>query len=221
MGTIKVTALRWAPPFAQGLVRDIRVRWALEEAGLPYEEHLVSREEQKSAEYRKLQPFGQVPAIETEGLQMFESGAVVMHVAEQHEVLMPADATFRAHVKTWMFASLNTLEPPIMMLNVIDMQKGGVPEGARPLRDNVLEAIGIRLDGVATFLGDRQHLVADRFTAADLLMTSVLRILRTTDLVAKRPSLEAYRLRHEARPAFEKALSAQMGAFARHAPPAS
>lgn len=120
-----------------------------------------------------------------------------------------------------MFAALNTVEPPIMMLNVIDMKGGGADGPSAKLRDGVLEMIGTRLDSVASFLGDRDYLVEDRFTAADLLMTTVLRILRTTDLVAKRPKLDAYRLRHESRPAFQRALAAQMGTFAANAPPAA
>jgi glutathione S-transferase len=219
MSQIKVSALPWVPPFAQGLVRDLRVRWALEEAGLSYEEHLVAPEDQKSAAYRKMQPFGQVPAFEKDGLVLFESGAIVMEIAEQCDALMPMDPDARARTRTWMFAALNTVEPPIMMLNVIDLQPGGVSEGTKDLRTAVLAAIQVRLDGVATFLGGREHLVEDRFTAADLLMTTVLRILRTTDLVTKMPTLQAYRLRGEARPAFRKALDAQMATFAEHAPP--
>ena len=218
MEKIKVSAFRWVPPFAQGLVRDLRVRWALEEIGLPYEERLLSRDDQNSESYRKLQPFGQVPTFETEGLVLFESGAVVMHLAEQSNALMPADAAARARVKTWMFAALSTIEPPINMLVVIDLQPAEVREGAQKLRDSVAERVGGRLDSLATFLGDREHLVEGRFTAADLLMTSVLRILRTTDLVSKRPTLDAYRLRGEARPAFQRALAAQMATFAANAP---
>jgi glutathione S-transferase len=218
MEKITVSAFRWVPPFAQGLVRELRVRWALEEAGMAYEERLLSREDQKSPSYRKIQPFGQVPAIETDSIELFESGALVLHLAEQHEKLMPADAASRARVKTWMFAALNTVEPPIMMLNVVDMQPDGAKEGTKKLRDSIVEMIGVRLDNVVTFLGDREFLVEDRFTAADLRMVSVLRILRTADLVSKRPTLEAYRLRGEARPAFKKALAAQMAAFAANAP---
>lgn len=217
---IRVSAFRWVPPFAQGLVRDLRVRWALEEAGLAYEMNLIGPEDQKSAGYRELQPFGQVPALEEDGLVLFESCAIVMHVGERSEVLLPTDADARARVRTWMLAALNTIEPPIMMLNVIDLQPGGAPEGAKDLRASVVAMIEKRLDSLVAFLGDREHLVGGRFTAADLLMTTVLRILRTTDLVSKRPTLEAYRLRYEARPAFQKALAAQMATFAKYAPPA-
>jgi glutathione S-transferase len=217
---IRVTAFRWVPPFAQGLVRDLRVRWALEEAGLAYEEHLIGREDQDTAAYRALQPFGQVPVLEEDATTMFESGAIVLHIAERSAALMPEDGHDRERVRTWMLAALNSIEPPIMMLNFMDLQPGGVPEGARALRETVAGWIGTRLDNLGRFLGDREHLVADRFTAADLLMTTVLRILRNTELVTTRPALEAYQKRGEARPAFQKALAAQMSTFARHAPPA-
>ncbi len=216
---IRVSAFRWVPPFAQGLVRDLRVRWALEEAGLPYEVMLIGPDEQKSESYRRLQPFGQVPAIDDDGLVLFESCAIVMHLGQRSEALMPRDDPAQARVRTWMLAALNTIEPPITTLNVIDLQPGGAPAGAKDMRDSVVARIGGRLDSLAAFLGGRENLVEERFTAADLLMTTVLRILRTTDLVSKRPTLEAYRLRHEARPTFQKALAAQMATFAKHAPP--
>jgi glutathione S-transferase len=216
---IRVTAFRWVPPFAQGLVRDLRVRWALEEAGLPYEENLIGPDDQKSDRYRRLQPFGQVPVLEEDEAAMFESGAIVLHVAERSAALMPDDAHERERVRTWMFAALNSVEPPIMMLNFIDLQPGSVADGAKPLRDTIAGWIGMRLDNLAKFLGDREHLVADRFTAADLLMTTVLRILRNTDLVAQRPTLDAYKKRNEERPAFVKALAAQLATFAKHTPP--
>ena len=189
---IRLSAFRWAPPFAQGLVRDLRVRWALEEAGLPYEVMLIGPEEQKSASYRQLQPFGQVPAIDDDGLLLFESGAIVMHLAERSQALLPRDERARARVRTWMLAALNTIEPPITTLIVIDLQPGGAPAGAKDLRDSVVARIGSRLDSLAEFLGEREHLVEDRFTAADLLMTTVLRILRSTDLV--QPAADARRL---------------------------
>ena len=214
-----VTAFRWVPPFAQGLVRDLRVRWVLEEAGLAYDEHLIGPQDQASPAHRALQPFGQVPVLEEDGHAMFESGAIVLHVAEACDALMPADATERSRVRTWMFAALNTIEPAIMMLTVIDLQPGGAQEGAKELRAAVVGMIEKRLDALSAYLDDREHLVAGRFTAADLLMTSVLRILRNTDLVETRLTLAAYRRRGEARPAFAKALAAQLAPFAANAPP--
>ena len=219
MSAIKVIAFKWVPPFAQGLVRDLRVRWALGEAGLAYEEQLIDPEVQKSASYRRLQPFGQVPVIEHGGQTLFESGAIVLHIADRSEALMPAGASERELVRTWVFAALNTVEPPILALNVVDLQPGGAPPGTEKLRLAIIDKIASRLDSVAAFLGDRDHLVAGRFTAADLLMTTVLRILRTTDLVSQRPTLAAYLARGEARPAFQRALAAQMATFAAHAPP--
>jgi glutathione S-transferase len=216
---IRLSAFRWVPPFAQGLVRDLRVRWALEEAGLPYEVMLIGPDDQQSPRYRAMQPFGQVPAIDDDGLVLFESCAIVMHLGARSEALMPRDEPARARVRTWMLAALNTIEPPITTLNVIDLQPGGAPPGAKDLRDSVVSRIGVRLDSLAAFLGERENLVEGRFTAADLLMTTVLRILRTTDLLNQRPSLAAYKERHEARPAFRKALADQMGTFAKHAPP--
>jgi glutathione S-transferase len=113
---IRVSAFRWVPPFAQGLVRDLRVRWALEEAGRPYEERLIGREDQGTESYRRLQPFGQVPAYEEDGVELFESGAIVLHIAERSEALLPADPAARARAKTWMFAALNSVEPQIQHL---------------------------------------------------------------------------------------------------------
>ena len=218
MNKPEVTAFRWVPPFAQGLVRDLRVRWALEEAGQEYAENLIGPQEQQSDDYRQQQPFGQVPVLNDNGHSIFESGAIVLHIAEQSSALMPADATARAQVKTWMFAALNTVEPPIMMLNVIDMQPPATAQAAQELRTNIARMIGIRLECIAKFLGDREYLVGDRFTSADLLMTTVLQILRNTDLLAQLPGLTAYRSRGEARPAFKKALAAQLASFERNAP---
>jgi glutathione S-transferase len=217
---IRVTAHRWVPPFAQGLVRDLRVRWALEEAGLPYEEQLIGPDDQKSERYRALQPFGQVPVLEEDDTAMFESGAIVLHIAERSAALMPEDARERERVRTWMFAALNTIEPPVTALGLVNLQPGGVTEATKPLRDWVAGLVSSRLDSLVKFLGDREHLVANRFTAADLLMTTVLRQLRSTDLVTQRPTLDAYKKRNEERPAFVEALAAQLAAFAKHAPPA-
>jgi glutathione S-transferase len=221
MKNLQVSAFRWVPPFAQGLVRDLRVRWAIEEAGRDYEAKLIGFEDQATPDYRKMQPFGQVPAIDENGLVLFESGAIVMHIAEESSALMPADPEDRARVKTWMFAALNTVEPPIMMSNFIEMSPLKDEAGVRDLRGNLTQWIETRLDNVQAFLGERQYLIADRFTAADLLMTTVLRILRTTDLMEKRPQLAAYQARCESRPAFKKALDAQLGAFRHNAPPAN
>jgi glutathione S-transferase len=218
MKNIQVSAFKWVPPFAQGLVRDLRVRWAIEEAGRDYEAKLIGFEDQKSPAYRKMQPFGQVPAIDENGLVLFESGAIVMHIAEQSSALMPADPADRARVKTWMFAALNTVEPPIMMANFMEMTPGTDAPAVQAFRGTIVKWIEMRLDNLIAYLGDEEYLIDRRFTAADLLMSSVLRILRTTDLLDSRPVLAAYRDRCEARPAFKKALDAQLGAFKHNAP---
>jgi glutathione S-transferase len=217
MTKIRVSAFRWVPPFAQGLVRDLRVRWALEEAGLAYEELLIGPEDQASESYRGLQPFGQVPAYEEDGLVLFESGAIVLHIAERSDALMPSDPRARERSKTWMFAALNTVEPPIQHLVEIDLFHGA-EEWAKERRPAVVERVKVRLASLCSRLDGRDYL-EDRFTAADLLMTTVLRIVRHTDLVSNIPVLEAYRLRCEARPAFQKAIAAQMAPFTKNAPP--
>jgi len=217
---IKLSAFRWVPPFAQGLVRDLRARWALEEAGLRYEERLIGPDEQKTADYRRWQPFGQVPAIEDDGLVLFESGAIVLHIAEKTPALMPTAPAARARVRTWSFAALSSIEPPIQNLIEIDLFNAD-QDWAKARRPAVLARVKARLADLATALGDRNYLESDRFTAADLLMTTVLRFPRHTSLVAEYPSLEAYRLRCEARPAFQKALAAQLKPFKDNAPVAA
>jgi len=219
MNTIRVSAFRWVPPFAQGLVRDLRVRWALEEAGLAYAERLIGPEDQTSQSYRGLQPFGQVPTYEEDGLELFESGAIVLHVAQRSEALMPSDPKGQARMNTWICAALNTLEPHISNLAEIDLFHPE-EEWAKAHRPAAVEAVKRRLTELSRWLDGRDYL-EDRFTAADLIMTTVLRILRHTDLVAQMPLLEAYRLRCEARPAFQKALADQLAVFAKHAPQGS
>ena len=209
---IKLTAYRSVPPFAQGLGRDVRVRWALEEAGLPYEERLIGPDDQASAAYRALQPFGQVPAIETDELKRFESGAIVLHIAERSEALMPSDPNGQARTRAWMFAALNSVEPPIDKLAEIDLFHAG-EAWAIARRPMVVEMVQNRLTALESWLDGRDYL-EDRFTAGDLLMTTVLRTLRHTDIVTGRPTLKAYQERCEARPAFQKALADHLRPFA-------
>jgi glutathione S-transferase len=218
---IQVSVLRWAPPMVHGLVRDLRVRWALEEAGLPYREHRLSREEQRSPSYRALQPFGQVPAFQSDELELFESGAIVLHIAEQSPALMPEEPAVRSRVTAWMFGALNTVEPPIWTLNLIDMRYQH-PKGdeIRSLRASIVSLIESRLDTLVRVLEGKEYLF-DRFSAADLLLTTVLRILRDTDLVETRPVLKAYQRRCERRPAFQKALADQLASFDEQPLPAS
>jgi len=218
MSTLTLTAFRWVPPFAQGLVRDLRVRWALEEAGRPYRVRLIGPDDQKSADYLALQPFGQVPAIEEGELRLFESGAIVLHIAEGSQALLPSEAAARLRARTWMFAALSTVEPPILALNVLGMSAPR-SDGVAALRNEVSARVDSRLDSVAAFLADKDYLEGG-FSAADLLMTTVLRVLRDTDKVASRPVLSAYQRRCESRPAFAKALADQLAAFAQNAPAA-
>jgi glutathione S-transferase len=202
------------PPFAQGLVRDLRVRWALEEAGLPYRVKLVGGGEGTTSpdDYRKIQPFGQIPVLEDGDLRLFESGAIVLHVAARSEALLPRDGARRAHVQQWTFAALNTIEPAIQQLAEIDLFHPD-ERWAKERRPGAVDFVRRRLDSLAPCLASSDHLVGE-FTAADVLMTTVLRILRHTDLLDEQPVLAAYKARCEARPAFQKALAGQMAAFA-------
>jgi glutathione S-transferase len=215
---IQLSVLSWAPPIVQGLVRDLRVRWAFEEAGWPYSEHIVNRADLASAKYRELQPFGQVPAIQCDGLKLFESGAIVHYIAERSPALMPEEPAARSQVTVWMFSALNSIEPPIMMLNILDMiYQGPKGENYDGLRAWVAGWVESRLDVLAGVLEGKEY-VLGRFSAADVLLTTVLRIMRDTDFVQKRPVLAAYQRRCEARPAFQKALQDHMASFAKHAP---
>lgn len=214
---LRVYAFKWVPPFAQGLVRDLRVRWALEEAGLPYEARLIDGDVQRSAAYKKLQPFGQVPVLEDGELTLFESGEIVLHVAERSPALMPESPAARARARGWVFAALNSVEPAIANLAEMDLFHEG-EEWVQLHRPDALRFAESRLSALSEWLGDRAYL-EDTFTAGDLMMTTVLRIPRHIDLVARFPNLDAYRRRNEARPAFARALAAQMKPFAENAPP--
>ena len=219
MEKITVTGFRWAPPFAQGLIRDLRVRWALEEAGLSYEVGLVDLQDRNSEANRQTHPFGMVPAFKVEDRKMFETGAILHHIATGSEALMPADRAGRADTLTWMFAALNTIEPPVFGLFAIDLLHGQ-EQWAKLRRPTAVDEAKLRLGQLAAWLDGRDHLV-DRFTAADILMTTVLRFIRHTDLVAGFSRLDAYVRRCEARPAFQKALRGQMADYARNVPVAA
>jgi glutathione S-transferase len=215
---ITVTAFRWVPPPVRGLVRDLRVRWALEEAGLPYTAKLIGPQDQGSADYRQWQPFGQVPAYAQDGVEMFESGAIVLHIAEQSEALMPKDTAGRVCVQSWLIAALNSIEPAVQQLTEIDLFHNDA-EWTRQRRPQVEEFVKRRLTALASWLADREYLNG-RFSAADLLMVTVLRNLRHLDLVAQFPTIKAYCDRCEARPAFKKALHDQLADFDENPPPA-
>ena len=208
---IRVSAYRWVPPLARGLVKDLRVRWALEEARLPYEQRLIGLDEKNSQAYRRLQPFAQVPAYEEDGLILFESGAIVLHIAQRSDALLPPDPVGRARATAWMFAALSSMEPFIQEFASVDLFYAD-QEWAKMRRPGAEEMARTRLTDLAAALDGREYL-EDRFTAGDLLMTTVLRILRHTDLVARFPVLAAYQARCEERLAFRRALAAQMAAF--------
>ena len=216
---ITISAFRWVPPFAQGQVRDLRVRWALEEAGLPYEEKLLTFGEQNTPEHRAVQPFGQVPVYEEDGLTLFESGSIVMHIGEKSPVLLPVEPGARARVRTWMFAALNSVEPPVQTLAVLDLFFAK-EEWAPLRRPSALAMAQARLNAVAAALADREYLER-QFSGADVLMTTVLRLLRHTTVVSDIPVLAAYQARCEARPAFKRALTDQLATFERYAPVAA
>jgi glutathione S-transferase len=206
--TITITAFERSPDGGKGLARDTRVRWALEEAGLPYEVRLVSFRAMKEAAHLARHPFGQIPTYEEGDLALFETGSIVLHVAESHPSLLPADANARARAITWMFAALNTVEPPILELVTAKFQ-----EGDKPWKDErlplVQERIRTRLAQLAARLGDADWLDG-RFSAGDLLMVSVLLRLRPSGLLDEFPRLAAYVARGEARPAYQRAFAAQL-----------
>lgn len=206
-----VSAFRWVPEFARGQVRDLRVRWAMEEAGRPYRTHLLEQGEQGQPEYRALQPFGQVPAYREDGIELFESGAIVLHIGETSEGLMPEDREGHARAKVWLLAALNSVEPVVQQLGEIDAFHAG-EEWAKARRPAVVERVRKRLGELAQALGDRDYLEGE-FTVGDLMMASVLRIIDNTDLVSGEPRLKAYLARCEARPAFQRALAAHMADF--------
>ena len=211
MERVTVTGFRRVPPFAEGLVRDLRVRWALNEAGLPYDAVVVDVSERHSEGHRRNHPFGLVPVFEADGRKMFESGAILYRLAEASPALMPEDRDGRGDTLVWMFAALNTVEPPVNELSVLDLQHAD-EEWAKLRRPGAVEAVNTRLGALAVWLEGRDYLI-DRFTVADILMTSVLRLIRHTDVVSGFPVLDAYQKRCEARPAFQRALDEQMAGY--------
>jgi glutathione S-transferase len=214
--TIQVTAFRWVPPFAQGYVRDLRVRWALEEAGLPYEATLIDPQVQASESYREWQPFGQVPAYKDEEVEMFESGAIVLHISGQSAALAPNDQAGKARVLTWVIAALNSIEPHVQ--NFVQLDVFHAKEAwAKERRPQLEAALNRRLTALGAWLGDKPYLEG-RFTAGDLIMATVLRELEDSGVLSRFPALDAYRRRCEARPAFGRALEAQMQPFRENAP---
>ena len=206
-----ITAFERSPDRGRGLARDMRVRWALEEAGQPYDVRLLSFGELKESAHRLLHPFGQIPTYEEGDLTLFESGAIVFHIAERHAGLLPDDANARARAITWMFAALNTVEPPIIergMATLVERDKPWYAERLPMLEDRVR----VRLGELSTRLGDADWL-DDAFSAGDLLMVTVLRRLNGSGLLERYPNVSAYVARGEARPAYRRAFAAQLAVF--------
>jgi len=206
-----ITAFKRSPDGGKGLARDTRVRWALEEVGQAHEVRLVSFGEMKEAAHRALHPFGQIPTYEEGDLALFESGAIVLHIAERHAGLLPGDANARARAITWMFAALNTVEPPILDLQTARILEGDKPWYAQrlPLVEN---RIRDRLGDLSARLGDADWLDG-AFSAGDLMMVAVLLRLKASGLLDKYPNLSAYVARGEARPPYQRAFAAQLAVF--------
>ena len=205
--TIVITAFERSPDGGKGLARDMRVRWALEEVGQPYEVRLVSFRAKKEPAHLRLHPFGLIPTYEEGDLALFETGAIVLHIAERHAGLFPGDADARARAIAWMVAALNTVEPPILELVTARFAEGDRPwaEARLPL---VKDRIRDRLGRLSACLGDAGWLDGT-FSAGDLMMVSVLLRLRASGLLDEFPKLAAYVARGEARPAYERAFAAQ------------
>ena len=212
---IEITAFRWVPEFAQGVVRDLRARWALEEAGLDYRVRLL--DQQRPPEYLLEQPFDQVPCFNDGQVKIFETGAIVQYIGEKSEALLPSDAQGRYRAIQWTYAALNSVEPAIISLLLIDIFYAG-EEWAKLRRPGAADFAKLKLKRVSDWLGDKQWLEGDRFTIGDLMMVTTLRFLRHTDLVAGFPNLDAFVKRAEDRPAFQRALADQLAAYAANQP---
>jgi len=209
--TRTITAFARSPDRGRGLARDMRVRWALEEVGLPYGVRLVSFKEMKEPAHRALHPFGQIPTYEEGNLALFESGAIVFHIAERHAALLPANAEARARAIAWMFSALNTVEPPIIEREAALLLERDKPWAAQrqPILDDRVRG---RLRELSNRLGDAEWLDG-AFSAGDLLMVTVLRRLSGSPLLGEHSNLCAYVARGEARPAYQRAFAAQLAVF--------
>ena len=206
--TPTITAFERSPDGGKGLARDTRVRWALEEVGQSYNVRLVSFQAMKEPAHLELHPFGQIPTYEDGDLVVFETGAIVFHIAEQHEGLLPQDPDARARAITWMFAALNTVEPPILDLTTARIIEGDKPWAQERL-PLAMDRARVRLGQLSARLGDADWLDG-AFSAGDLLMVSVLLRFRATGLLDEYPNLAAYVARGEARPAYQRAFAAQL-----------
>ena len=213
---VEVTTFRWVPPFAEGLVRDLRLRWALEEIDRPYRVRLLDATQPRPAEYFGEQPFGQVPVYKDKDVQLFESGAILIHLGLQDERLLPSDKASQMRGIAWLIAALNSVEPaifPLLMTDLFNKDEQWVKE-ARP---KFVERLEGRLQRLSDSL-DHKDWLEDRFTIGDLMMVTVLRQLRNTAILPKFPNVAAFVERGEARPAFQRALSDQLALFREHEP---
>ena len=209
--TITITAFEASPDRGMGLARDMRVRWALEEASQPYQVRLVSFQAMKEPAHLRLHPFGQIPTYEEDGLVLFESGAIIHHIAQHHAGLLPDDAPARTRAIVWMFAAVNTVEPPIIEFanaRVLEHDKPWAKERMPIVADRVRD----RLKQLSAYLGNADWLEAT-FSASDLMMVHVLQRLKSSGLLDEFPNLAAYVARGEARPAYQRAFAAQLAVF--------
>jgi glutathione S-transferase len=209
--TPTITAFERSPDRGKGQARDMRVRWALEEVGQPYDVRLVTFSEMKEPAHRALQPFGQIPTYEEGDLALFESGAIVLHIAESHSGLLPGDANGRARAIMWTFAALNTVEPPVFdrsLTMILERDKPWYEQRLHALEDSIRK----RLGDLSNRLGDADWLDGE-FSAGDLMMVTVLRRLNGSGILEEYPNLAAYVARGEARPAFKRAFDAQLAVF--------
>jgi len=207
---ITISAFSHVPDVAKGLVRDLRVRWALEEARLAYQVRLLEQGDQNKPEYRALQPFGQVPIFEENGIVLFESGAIALHIAERSVALLPKDPMARARAVQWLIAALNSVEPAVWNVFVIDNLYPN-EEWARLRRPSAVELMNKKLDALAKRLGNQPFLDGEHFSVGDLMMATVLRFHSDTSKLD--PRLVAYLDRCTSRPAFKRALDAQLADF--------
>jgi len=209
--TATITGFAQSPDRGRGLARDFRIRWAFEEVGQPYETRLLSFEQMKEPAHLALHPFGQIPTYQEGDLTLFESGAILLHIAERHPGLLPIDPTARARAIGWIFAALSTIEPPILDLSNAFVLERDQPwyDARRPV---LLDRVRVRLAELARHLGDADWLDGP-FSAGDLMMVTVLRRLAASGLLDEFPTLAAYIARAEARPAYQRAFAAQLAVF--------
>ena len=213
--SIEVSAFRQVPDFAKGLVRDLRVRWALEEVGLDYRVRLLGTP--RPTDYILDQPFDQVPCFSDGEVRIFESGAIVQYIGEKSEGLLPREPEARYRAIQWTYAAINSVEPAILNVFAVTIFHAD-QEWAKLRRPGAEEFARLKLKRVSDWLGEKQWLEGDSFTIGDLIMVTTLRFLNHTGMVAEFPNLAAYQKRGEARPAFQRALSAQLAVFAANQP---